>query len=124
MTGIIIRVLKMLGTDFFLINSIFLWGVHCTAFRVLVPWTRIELRTSAIRVQSPNHRTAREFPTSPTSLFQIYMYIECISTNVFHLDMERQALLTPNPADFFDSVNKSDVHISWQQVLWLKKRAG
>ena len=70
-----------------------------------------------MRVQSPNHRTAREFPTSPTLISDIYVYIECISTNVFHLDMKDKLFSIPNPANFFDSVNKSDVHISWQQVL-------
>ena len=50
----------------------FLWLCH-TACGTLVPQPEIEPRPSAVRVQSPNHWTAREFPQ------QIFFYTEFLS---------------------------------------------
>ena len=51
-------------------------GLHCTACGILVPWPGIESRPSAVRMQSPNHWLAREFPQDPSSWAQ---GVHCIS---------------------------------------------
>ena len=38
-----------------------LWA-HCVACGILVPWPGIEPRSSAVRMQCPNHWATREFP--------------------------------------------------------------
>ena len=51
--------------------SLFFYFRPCpTACRILVPWLGIEPGSLAVRAWSPNHWTAREFPTL-ASLFQL-----------------------------------------------------
>ena len=40
----------------------FIVFAHSVTCGILVPWPGIELRTLAVKAQSPNHWTAREFP--------------------------------------------------------------
>ena len=47
---------------------IFFWLCHLTC-GISIPWPRIESRPSAMRVLSPNHWTAREFPISCPFVF-------------------------------------------------------
>ena len=51
---------KLVGF-FFFFNVYF--SLYRTAYGMLVPQPGIEPRPSAVRAQSPNHRTAREFPS-------------------------------------------------------------
>ena len=53
----------------------FIFWLHCTACGILVLWPGIEHRPSAVRAQSPNHWTAREFPMPFIYLF-IYFFKE------------------------------------------------
>ena len=46
--------------SFFL--SFFLVGAHHVACGILVPWPGMETGSSAVKAQSPNHWTSREFP--------------------------------------------------------------
>ena len=48
--------------DNYFISFFFSLGQRHGASRILVPQPRIEPRPSAVKVQSPNHCTAREFP--------------------------------------------------------------
>ena len=45
----------------FLFKNVY-FSLYHTAYGMLVPQPGIEPRPSAVRAQSPNHRTAREFP--------------------------------------------------------------
>lgn len=49
----------------------------------------------------------------------VSVYIESVSRNKLHLNVKDKffSIELLNPADFPDSVNKCDIHISWQQVL-------
>ena len=47
---------------FSFVHFLFLLLLHCAACGILVPWPGIEPRLLAVRVLSPNHWTAREFP--------------------------------------------------------------
>ena len=49
---------SILGFSFVLFSFL----LHHAACRILVPWPRIEPRPSALKVQSPNLWTTREFP--------------------------------------------------------------
>ena len=40
----------------------FFW-LHCVACRILIPQSGIEAQPSAVKAQSPNHWTTREFPS-------------------------------------------------------------
>ena len=46
----------------------FFWPCH-TAYRILIPQSGLEPRATAVKAQSPNHWTAREFPQ--TNLFKM-----------------------------------------------------
>ena len=52
----------MCRTNGLRLSSSFLFFGCLVACRFLVPWQAIEPRSSAVKVQSPNHWTAREFP--------------------------------------------------------------
>ena len=47
---------------FFFFLSFFLVGAHHVACGILVPWPGMETGSSAVKAQSPNHWTSREFP--------------------------------------------------------------
>ena len=49
-------------TGFFVCFFCFVW-LRCTACGILVPRTRMEPKAWAVKVQSPDHWTTREFPT-------------------------------------------------------------
>ena len=40
----------------------FFFWLHCVPYGILGPWSGIGLRPLAVKAQSPNHWTAREFP--------------------------------------------------------------
>ena len=46
----------------FFLTSLFCFGLHHTAYGILVPWLEIERKTLAVKALSPNHWTARKFP--------------------------------------------------------------
>ena len=46
----------------FLTSFFFFFQLHFLACRILVPWPGIEPVSSSVKMQSPNHWTAREFP--------------------------------------------------------------
>ena len=48
--------------------SLFFFWLHCTAWGILVPLLGIEPAPLAVKAQSPNHWTAREFPQDGCSL--------------------------------------------------------
>ena len=48
----------------FFLFFVFVFWLHSEACRILVPQPGIEPAPSAVRVQSPNHWTAREFPVA------------------------------------------------------------
>lgn len=57
---------------------------RCVAYGILVPWLGIELRSLTIKVLSPNHRTAGEFPNSVMfkSIFEIVVFLSTVTSNV------------------------------------------
>ena len=50
------------------------WGAHSRAYEILVPQTGIEPTPSAVEAYSPNHRTAKEFPSSTIFILLFDMY--------------------------------------------------
>ena len=66
---------------FILFLKIF-WPRHTTC-GILVPWPRIEPGRLAVKVQSPNHWTAKEFPTI---IFIIVTIIIIINVWLSHTD--------------------------------------
>ena len=46
----------------------------CAAFGILVPWPGTELTPSAVKARSPNHWTAREFPSQDFKFFIFLTY--------------------------------------------------
>ena len=54
-------IIKSRTTLILLFIYLFIW-LLCTACGIIVPWLGIEPWPSAVKVQSPNHWTTREFP--------------------------------------------------------------
>ena len=54
------------------------------AYGILDPLLGTELRSLTIKVLSPNHRTAREFPNSVMfkSIFEILVFLSTVTSNV------------------------------------------
>ena len=61
------------------IFCLFIYLLHHTACRILVPQPGIELGPSAVRVQSSNHWTTREFPASHIQLSFLQLYKDQVS---------------------------------------------
>ena len=70
-----------LASPFFLncIFCLFIYLLHHTACGILVPQPGIELGPSAVRVQSSNHWTTREFPASHIQLSFLQLYKDQVS---------------------------------------------
>ena len=58
----------------------YFWPCHCG---ILIPWPGIEPMPSAVKVQNPNHWTAREFPIL-TILYNSVILIAFIMLNSYH----------------------------------------
>ena len=63
MLSAVLVLLFLNGAEYFLMLFFFFWP-KCTVYKILVPWPEIKPGSTAVKVPSPNHWTAREVTVS------------------------------------------------------------
>ena len=104
---------------FVLMYFFFFFWPHCTACGILIPWPGIQPGPMAVKVQSPNHWTAREFPNILFLLFTIHVFFLVCCILYLYLSISPIPFMQLHP-DWKTSMLPSPKSLSW--YFFLPKR--